>query len=87
MTYFILRSVRRTRLDGRKMRLQPVRPPLADSFTGSQDEDSPLVLSMTYLMLSSAHFETPPAAAPQDRRARLEARTAAALVSQRRSIS
>ena len=32
--------------------------------------------SENYLMLRSAPFETPPAAAPQDRRARLEARTA-----------
>jgi len=31
--------------------------------------------SLTYLMLRSAPFETPPAAAPQDKLARLEART------------
>jgi len=31
--------------------------------------------SIRYLMLRSAPFETPPAAAPQDRLARLEART------------
>ena len=31
--------------------------------------------SVTYLMLRSAPFETPPAGAPQDKRARLEART------------
>src|ERR1700730_13556067 len=40
-----------------------------------QDEESSLMTSRRYLMLRSAPFEAPPAAAPQDRLARLEART------------
>jgi hypothetical protein len=41
-----------------------------------QDEEVPSMPSEISLMLRSAPFETPPAAAPQDKLARLEARTA-----------
>jgi hypothetical protein len=44
-----------------------------------QDEEVLLMRSKAFLMLRSAPFETPLAAAPQDRLARLEARTASVL--------
>ena len=53
-----------------------MRPFEASLREAPRDEDSSLLPSITYLMLRSAPFETPPAAAPQDKRARLEARTA-----------
>ena len=42
-----------------------------------QDEEFPSMPSLICLMVRSAHFETPPAVAPQDKLARLEPRTAA----------
>jgi hypothetical protein len=69
MANLMLRSAQRARLEARRELMQPRFARLADTFTRSQDEVPPPAVSRVWPHPEEAPFETPLAAAPQDRRA------------------